>query len=138
MTETITDLADRFGVTSDTLRYYERIGLLVPTGRSPAGYRQYDAEAADRLGFIRAAQRSGLQLADIKELLEISDQGGCPCGHTDEVVGRRLDEVSAQIAKLAALERQLLELRERNDECRRGAAREWACAVGLRKGGDDQ
>ena len=61
-----------------------------------------------------------------------------PCGHTDEVVAGRLAEVTAQIAKLAALERQLLELRERNDECRQGAAREWACAVELRKGGDDQ
>jgi DNA-binding transcriptional MerR regulator len=138
MDRTITAVADRFGVSSDTLRYYERRGLLVPAGRSPAGYRLYDDAAVQRLGFIRTAQRMGLQLGDIKELLEIRDQGGCPCGHTDEVVARRLAEVATKLDELASLQRELLALRDRNDACLEGRAREWSCAVGLTEGGEDR
>jgi len=54
---TIGKLADTAGVSSDTLRYYEREGLIEPAGKSPAGYRLYDKDSARRLRFIRQAQR---------------------------------------------------------------------------------
>lgn len=136
MQRTISELADEFGVSSDTLRYYGRLGLLDATSRSRAGYRLYDEEARDRLGFIRGAQRMGLRLADIKELLEIRSQGRCVCGHTDEVVARRLAEVDAKLAQLAALRGQLEELKARNDACLAGTGSESTCVVGRPGGGE--
>ncbi len=137
VSQTISSLADDFGVTSDTLRYYERLGLLTSAARTPSGYRLYDDGARERLGFIRAAQRMGLRLGDIKELLAIKDQGRCVCGHTDEVVTRRLAEVDDELAKLAMLRDQLAALKVRNDACLAGIpGSEWTCAVGQSEGGE--
>ncbi len=79
---TISELAGTLGLRADTLRYYERLGLLQPTGRSTAGYRLYDDASAERLRFIKGLQRMGLRLGDIKELLDVRERGLCPCGHT--------------------------------------------------------
>lgn len=73
---TISQLAGEVGVTTDTLRYYERLGLLAPSGRTTSGYRLYACDTADRLRLIKGAQRSGLRL-----------QISCPVGAaTDENV----------------------------------------------------
>ena len=133
---TISDLADSLGVSTDTLRYYERLGLLHPVGRTPAGYRRYDEAAASRLRFIRGAQRMGLRLGNIKELLDVQDRGQCPCGHTRTLVQRRLVEVNAELQELAAVKRQLLDLKKRNDECMDAAAGAWCCSVGIAEGGE--
>ena len=117
MASTISALATSFGVTPDTVRYYERLGLITPAERSPSGYRLYDGEATERMRFIKATQRMGLRLGDIKELLDIRDRGQCPCGHTQTLVERRLREVEAEIKELKAIHRQLLELKSCNDEC---------------------
>jgi DNA-binding transcriptional MerR regulator len=144
--QTISALADVVGLTADTLRYYEREGLLPPAERSPAGYRLYGPEAAERLRFIKQAQRMGLRLADIKELLDVRDKGLCPCGHTKALVERRLAEVDAEIAQLRQMRRKLVELSERNGRCLDVSGATWSCRVGLenvrfeqrprRKGGD--
>jgi DNA-binding transcriptional MerR regulator len=65
---TIGKLADIAGVSSDTLRYYEREGLIEPAGKSPGGYRLYDKDSARRLRFIRHAQQCGFTLSEIREL----------------------------------------------------------------------
>jgi DNA-binding transcriptional MerR regulator len=135
MERTITELADEVGATSDTLRYYDRIGLLPPTGRSPAGYRLYDEDALARLRFIKGAQRSGLRLNDVAELLEIWDRGQCPCGHTVDVVQRRLDEVDAELAALEATRQHLVDLARRNEECMSIDPSDWSCSTIQRKGG---
>jgi DNA-binding transcriptional MerR regulator len=127
--QTISVLADSFGVSTDTLRYYERRGLLHPSYRTDAGYRVYDDVAAERLRFIKGAQRMGLPLADIKELLDIRDRGQCPCGHTQVVVNRRLAEVETEMAQLAEVRSLLLDLGRRNQECLDPTAQEWACCV---------
>lgn len=126
---TITALAETVGLRSDTLRYYDRIGLLSPSGRTTAGYRIYDETAVERLDFIRGAQRMGLRLSDIKELLAVRDRGQCPCGHTRILVQRRLQEVDAEISQLNAVRRQLLALKRRNDTCREASAAEWSCVI---------
>jgi DNA-binding transcriptional MerR regulator len=136
MHQTISSLADDFGVSPDTLRYYERLGLLCPADRTASGYRLYDDGARERLGFIRAAQRMGLRLADIKELLAIKDQGRCVCGHTDEVVTRRLAEVNDELGRLTVLRDQLAALKVRNDACLAGTGSEWTCAVQQPEGGE--
>jgi DNA-binding transcriptional MerR regulator len=135
MSQTISDFASCFGLRTDTLRYYERLGLLRPSERTSAGYRLYDDEAADRLRFIKEAQRMGLRLADIKELLEIRDHGRCPCGHTETLVTRRLAEVEAEIAQLKSLRRHLLDLQHRNNDCLAATPDEWWCAIGSKGGG---
>jgi DNA-binding transcriptional MerR regulator len=135
MTQTISEQAAALGVSPDTLRYYERLGLLPPPPRTAAGYRLYGEEAAERLSFISGAKRMGLRLADIKQLLDVRDRGQCPCGHTKDLVERRLAEVEAEIRQLSAVRTQLLTLRERNEKCFDAAAGEWSCVVVSAKGG---
>jgi DNA-binding transcriptional MerR regulator len=129
MALTITDLAAELGVRSDTLRYYERSGLIPSAGRTPGGYRLYDSEVADRVRFIKSAQRSGLRLRDIEELLVVMDAGNCPCGHTAALVDRRLSEVGEEIARLESLRSSLVRLRQRNDACRTSSVGAWSCLV---------
>jgi DNA-binding transcriptional MerR regulator len=136
MTETISSVADRAGVSADTLRYYERRGLLAPPERGPNGYRLYDEEVLERLAFIKNAQRVGLRLDDVKELLEVLDRGTCPCGHTAVLVDRRLAEVEAELSRLRAMRRQLVALRDRNRECTALDEDAWWCATPTEKGGE--
>jgi len=137
MAQTISVLADSLGVSTDTLRYYERLGLLRPAARTPAGYRLYDETAAQRLRFIRGVQRMGLQLGDIKELLDVQDRGECPCGHTRALVQRRLADVTAELRGLAGVKGQRLDLKRRNDECMDAAPGSWSCAVVEGEGGGE-
>ncbi len=135
---TISELAGTLGLRADTLRYYERLGLLEPTRRNTAGYRLYDETAAERLRFIKGLQRMGLRLADIKELLDVRDRGLCPCGHTEVLVERRMAEVQAEIEELEAVRAQLLMLKRRNRECMDATAADWSCAItGRKEGGND-
>ncbi|MGY1736329.1 heavy metal-responsive transcriptional regulator [Geodermatophilus sp. SYSU D00684] len=99
----VAELASAAGVPTDTVRYYERVGLLPEPERTAAGYRSYDAGAVDRLHFIRGAQRLGLRLSDIRDLLAVRDTGTCPCEPAEQLLRRRLDEVDAEIARLVAL-----------------------------------
>ena len=99
----IGELAARAGVTPDTIRYYERTGLLPAPRRTAAGYRDYDAAATDDLTFIRKAQRVGLKLADVREVMEISAGGKAPCEHVRATVTARLAEVEGRMKELRAL-----------------------------------
>lgn len=138
MAVTISKLADQAGVSPDTLRYYERRGLLAPPARSASGYRLYGDEVLERLRFIRNARRMGLRLEDVKELLQILDRGACPCGHTTALVERRLAEVDAELARLGSMRRELVALREQNRACAGLDEDDWWCASPITKGGDDR
>jgi DNA-binding transcriptional MerR regulator len=109
---TVGELAAAVGVPPDTVRYYERSGLLKPPRRTAAGYRSYDDGAVDRLLFIRGAQRLGLRLADIGTLLEIRDTGTCPCEPAGDLLRRRLAEVDAEISRLLALRAEMAAMAE--------------------------
>lgn len=100
---TVSELARRVGTSADTIRYYERIGVLPEAERSPAGYRLFDDTDVDRIAFVKRAQRFGLQLDEIRELLDIRERGLCPCGHADELLVGRLDELEQQLQSLTAL-----------------------------------
>lgn len=83
MPYTIGELARAFGLSPDALRYYERLGLLAPSGRSPGGFRLYGEEAFRRLRFIKEAQAAGLKLEDIAWILRAVEEGHPPaatCG----------------------------------------------------------
>jgi DNA-binding transcriptional MerR regulator len=112
MALTVSTLAKQAGLSGDTVRYYERVGLLPPPARSPAGYRLYDQDAVARLRLIRGAQRAGLRLREIGELLQVADQGLCPCGHTETLLRERLAEVRGELDRLRGLEAELSRLLE--------------------------
>lgn len=103
----VAELASVVGLSADTVRYYERVGLLPPPARTPAGYRAYDPSAVDRLRFIQGAQRLGLRLKDIRELLAVRDTGVCACEPAEQLLRRRLAELDAEMARLAALRVQM-------------------------------
>jgi DNA-binding transcriptional MerR regulator len=103
----VAELAAEVGLSADTVRYYERVGLLPAPARTPAGYRAYDPGAVDRLRFIQGAQRLGLRLKDIRELLAVRDTGVCACEPAEQLLRRRLGELDAEMARLAALRVQM-------------------------------
>lgn len=104
----VSELAEAVGLTPDTIRYYERAGLLAPPARTAAGYRQFDQSAVDRIRFIQGAQRLGLTLDDIRNLLAVRDTGACPCEPAADLLARRLAELDAEMARLAALRAEMV------------------------------
>ncbi|GAB3529342.1 heavy metal-responsive transcriptional regulator [Arthrobacter monumenti] len=100
------------GVDSQTIRFYEREGLLPPPHRAPNGYRTYNTTAIDRLRFIRAAQTAGLALADIRQVLGLRDAGQAPCTHVSVVLGQKLADVRARQQELTNLANDLERLIE--------------------------
>jgi DNA-binding transcriptional MerR regulator len=114
----VTALARRTGVAPDTVRYYEKVDLLPPVGRSAASYRLYDETSVDRLRFIQGAQRLGLRLADIKTLLDVRDTGSCPCAPAEDLLRRRITELDTELARLTALRGDLVAMVDRlPDDC---------------------
>jgi DNA-binding transcriptional MerR regulator len=108
----VAQLANAVGVSPDTIRYYEKAGLLPLPKRTPAGYREYNDSAIDRLRFIQGAQRLGLKLTDIRDLLTIRDTGECPCEPAEALLSRRLAEVDAEIARLTLLRTDMAAMRD--------------------------
>jgi DNA-binding transcriptional MerR regulator len=92
---TVKRLADAAGVRPDTVRYYEKVGLLPPPVRTAAGYRAYEPGMAERLHFIQGAQRLGLSLAEIRDLLAVRDTGACPCEPAAPLLRRHITELGA-------------------------------------------
>ncbi len=110
---TIGKLAKRLDLNPRTLRFYEEVGVLPPPARTPAGYRLYSREDEERLRFVKSAQRLGLSLGEIKEVLAFRDRGDRPCRYVAGVIERRLAEIDERMRELRALERELHVLRER-------------------------
>jgi DNA-binding transcriptional MerR regulator len=105
---TVGQLAARAGVRTDTVRYYERSGVLPAPRRSEGDHRRYGSADVDRLLFIRGAQRLGLRLAEIRELLTVRDTGVCPCEPAELVLSRHVAEIDTEMARLAALRAELV------------------------------
>ena len=132
----ISEIAQRAGVSADTVRYYEREGLLPPPSRSASGYREYDERVADRLRFIKGALAFGLRLSEIRELLEIQDRGACPCEHTKTLVEKRSAELVAEIERLSRLHAELQRM-ARFDCAATTNSGLWPCeARFVRRGGE--
>ena len=110
----IGELADASGVRSQTIRFYERRGLLPAPQRGSNGYRTYDASTLNRLRFVQTAQAAGLTLAEIGSIIGIRDDGNVPCAHVATLIHSKLDDVRARIGDLAVLEAELVVLIERS------------------------
>lgn len=111
----IGELADRVGVNPKTVRYYEGIGLLPLAERQPSGYRDYDDHDVDRLRFIRTAQRLGLSLAEISEILAFRERAERPCDYVLEVLDRQVADLDRRIAEMVELRRELTALKAQAD-----------------------
>jgi DNA-binding transcriptional MerR regulator len=106
-------LASMSGLNAQTIRYYESLDLLPEPDRTPAGYRDYRADVADRLRFIRDAQACGLSLDEIQTLLSMKDAGQATCEHTLAFLEHHIADIDAQIERLQAARAEMLELAAR-------------------------
>jgi MerR family transcriptional regulator, copper efflux regulator len=109
----IGELAQRTGFSTKAVRYYETIGVLPAPERTPAGYRDYTDEAAERLRFVRSAQAVGLTLGEIREIFAYRDRGETPCAHVVEVIRRRATQIDQQITQLESMRTELRRLERR-------------------------
>ena len=109
---TIGKLAERTQVSADSIRFYEREGLISPAQKSDAGYRLYTEEAVRRLGFIKHAQQCGFSLSEIRELLELrSDDKAC-CDDIYRVAVDKKLQLEAKIKALGLMSKALSHLIE--------------------------
>ena len=117
MTLTTGALARRAGVNIQTVRFYEREGLMKPAPRSVSGYRTFDEEALARLTFIRKAQQLGFTLKEIRELIALETDPDAPCDRVRDAATVKLEAVEE---KIADLERMKAALRNLVSTCRGG------------------
>src|SRR5215471_12365915 len=103
----IGELAAISEVSVETLRFYERQGLLDATNRTASGYRLYGVDAIDRLEFIKRAQILGLTLAEIAEIISEKRAGHSPCAHVRSIVRRRLEEVDRRVKEMKEYRKEL-------------------------------
>ncbi len=110
-------LARAIGTKVETIRYYERIGLLPPPARTGGNYRAYARPHLERLSFIRSARGLGFSLDEVRELLRLSDDRERPCAEVDHMARAHLTEVERKLADLTRLRG---ELRQLIDRCKHG------------------
>lgn len=110
----IGQLAKKGGVTVQTVRFYERQGLVANPLRKDSGYRVYGEADVRRLLFIRQAKALGFSLREIREILRMRERGQCPCGSVLRLAKQHLEAIEHQLRQLAAFRDEL-----------RGAVRNW-------------
>ncbi len=111
----IGELSRSTGVDVDTIRYYEKAGLLPPPTRAPNGYRDYGTPQLERLAFIRHCRALDMPLAEIARLLDFVAHPQADCGDINQLIDAQLARVRARLQSLRALENQLAALRARCD-----------------------
>jgi MerR family mercuric resistance operon transcriptional regulator len=104
---TIGGLSELTGVNIETIRYYEKIGLLPPPRRSEGRQRLYDRDLTRRLQFVRRSRELGFSIEEIKALLRLVDQGGLGCSEAKGITERHLADIRGKISDLKKLERVL-------------------------------
>lgn len=114
---TIGALAKVTGTKIETIRWYERVGLLQAPARTSGNYRAYDAVHLGRLSFIRRARDLGFSLEQIRALIDLAEDRERSCEAVDVIARQHLDEVDRKIADLQALRRELGSL---IGQCRHG------------------
>ena len=123
----IGELARHFGIKADTLRFYEKEGLLAPSLRTPAGYRLYSEEDKSRLHFILRCKRVGFSLKDIEELLSLRISScQATCREVKAVADAKLADVEERIAELERFRHSLKQL---SDACCGGLESAEHCSI---------
>jgi Cd(II)/Pb(II)-responsive transcriptional regulator len=118
----IGDLARAADTPVETVRYYEREGLLPPPARTASNYRAYEQQHLERLLFIRQARALDMSLDEVRVLLRFKDSPQEDCGNVNQVLDEHIGHVSRRIQELRALERQLKALRAQCAEAREAGA----------------
>lgn len=125
----ISQLARHTGTAADTIRYYEREGLLPAPARGENNYRHYGPEHAERLSFIRQARGLDMSLDEIRTLLRWREQPEASCSAVNSLLDEHIGHIATRIRELRALERQLRQLRA---QCQQASATaECGILVGL-------
>jgi MerR family transcriptional regulator, copper efflux regulator len=123
MTFSIGQIASAASVNIQTVRYYERRGLLLPADRSRSGYRQYDRDSLRRLRFIKHAQALGFSLKEIEALLALRVRHGGACTTVERATRSKITVIDRKVRELSRLRRTLVDLAEacrartRTSEC---------------------
>ena len=120
----IGELADRAGCDVQTVRYYEREGLLAAPERDASGYRRYADRHLERMRFIRHCRSLDVPLSDVRRLLAFAAAPDASCAHVDALLDEHIARVRRQRKALAELEGQLVSLRKRCD-----GDRSHSCAI---------
>lgn len=121
----IGELAVAAATPIETVRFYEREGLIPTPGRSAGNYRLYNDSHVQRLIFIRRCRGLDMALAEIRTLLQFIDRPGADCGEVNQVLDDHIGHVAARIKELRALEVELIDLRSRCQSTNPGQA----CAI---------
>src|SRR5581483_919571 len=100
-------LAELAGVSTDTLRYYERMKVLAAPRRSEGNYRMYPAEALDRVRLIRQALAMGFSIAELARIFRVRESGGAPCRQVRKLLEEKLEDIDRQLSELASMRQQL-------------------------------
>jgi len=115
----IGELSRATGTNIETIRYYERIGLLPAPSRTAANYRSYGDAHRARLSFVRHSRDLGFTIEEIRSLLDLSDHPERDCADADRIATRHLEQVEEKIAQLTLLREELSRIVGR---CRGGIA----------------
>ena len=103
----IQTVSTQSGVSAQTIRYYESVGLLPEPQRQPNGYRIYAPEDVERVRFVAGARRLGLSIDDIREIVALRDTGEAPCSTVLALLQQKADEIQQRIAELQRMETEL-------------------------------
>jgi|ERR1700722_7439185 len=104
------ELAQLTGLSADTLRYYERIGVLPQSTRTASGYRIYRRAAADRVRLVQGALRMGFTLAELAEIFQACDSGGVPSPGVLNMTKEKLRSLEQQVQELRRTQRYIREI----------------------------
>ncbi len=102
---TIGRLAEAVGVNVETIRYYQRRGLIVEPDKPPGGHRRYSPKVVEQIGFIRRAQQLGFSLDEAKNLLDLADKPGCKDARV--IAEKKHESVQVQIERLERMRDEL-------------------------------
>jgi len=111
----IGELGRAAGVEVETIRYYEKAGLLSPPARQANGYRAYGASHLEQLAFVRHCRALDMPLAEVRRLLEFAARPDADCGDINRLIDEQLGRVRSRLRGLRALEKQLGALRRQCD-----------------------
>ncbi|MGE7635267.1 mercury resistance transcriptional regulator MerR1 [Bacillus paramycoides] len=112
----IGELAEKCGVNKETIRYYERLGLIPEPNRTEKGYRMYSLQMVDRLNFIKRTQELGFTLNEIDKLLGAVDRNEAKCCDIYDFTVLKLEDIQRKIQDLKKIKQMLIDLKERCPE----------------------
>ena len=101
------EIARQAGVSSDTLRHYERLGLLAKPPRTGGGYRDYPSQTLERVRLIRRALSVGFSLQELQAILKTRDAGGVPCHRVRALAESKLAQIDEKVREFLAMRQQL-------------------------------